>query len=78
MTPSSSRPRVQNLAGRGVIAEDSLQVHYDETHHSETAAKFRQALTGKSLRAALVLKEILDRPTALREPTDLPGETVYY
>jgi hypothetical protein len=41
---------------------------------SPGAAMLRGSLTGQSLRSAFLLKEVLDRPLALREPAAQAGE----
>jgi hypothetical protein len=73
-TPAPPKPvSVERLSGQSSIAADSLQVHYHETQHAQKAARCRQLLRGDSLRTALVLREVLDKPVALRDAESQPG-----
>lgn len=65
---------VEEIKGRSTINDESLEiVKTRQQQNAIGAGKLRQALTGQSIRAAFVLKEVLDRPIALRQPEDKPG-----
>lgn len=69
---------VEKIQGRATISDDSLEVVNTRKKQNPLGAEtLRGALSGQSIRAAFVLKEVLDRPIALREPEDQPGMLNY-
>lgn len=71
--------QVERLSGRQTITDEGLDVIKTGGAASRQvdSGALKNALTGRSIRAAFVLKEVLDKPVGLRNEEDKAGAVSY-